>query len=166
MNDLMVLGGAGQLEEFETPAQGFTPVVPVQWSIEKYKVAQELALSGKTKTKIAKELGIPLAVINKWLENPDFVNYVNEVTMEGAKAMKSWKLRLLTKALKAKEDRAELDGYDTLTNKDTLDIMGEIRKETDGEKGPGQSNYTNLLESLLKHSIAHQQTVIQVGDNK
>lgn len=160
------VSGATELASFETPSYGVTPLLPVQWSIEKYKVAQELALSGKTKTKIAKDLKIPLAVINKWLENKEFTEYINDIVTEGAKALKSKRLQLLMKTLQAREERAELDGYDTFSSKDGLDIISEIRKETGEDKGSGQSNYTNLLESLLKHSIAHQQTVIQVGDNK
>lgn len=156
---------ASELASFETPVCGVTQVLPVQWSIEKYKVAQELALSGKTKTKIAKDMKIPLAVINKWLENKEFNDYVQDIVTEGAKALKSKRLQILMKTLQAREERAELDGYDTFSSKDGLDIISEIRKETGDDKGSGQSNYTNLLESLLKHSIAHQQTVIQVGDN-
>ena len=157
------VSGASELASFETPALGITKVAPVQWSIEKYKVAQELALSGKKKTTIAKELKIPLAVINKWLENQEFNEYVQEIVLEGAKTLKSKRLQLLMKTLQAREERAELDGYDTFSSKDGLDIISEIRKETGEDKGSGQSNYTNLLESLLKHSITHQQPVIQVG---
>lgn len=159
----VVATAASELAEFETPVYAPTKLPPVQWSIEKYTVAQELALSGKTKTKIAKDLKIPLAVINKWLENEEFRDYVNDVVMEGAKTLKSKRLQLLMKTLQAREERAELDGYDTFSNKDSLDIISEIRKETGEDKGSGQSNYTNLLESLLKHSITHQQPVIQVG---
>lgn len=159
----VVTTDASELAEFETPSAGLTKVVPVQWSIEKYKVAQELALSGKKKTTIAKELKIPLAVINKWLENQEFTEYVQEIVLEGAKTLKSKRLQLLIKTLQAREERAELDGYDTFSSKDGLDIISEIRKETGEDKGSGQSNYTNLLESLLKHSITHQQPVIQVG---
>ena len=159
------VSGASELASFETPVLGTTKVAPVQWSIEKYNVAQELALSGKTKSKIAKDMKIPLAVINKWLENREFTEYVQEVVTEGAKALKSKRLQILMKTLNAREERAELDGYDTFSNKDGLDIISEIRKETGEDKGNGQSNYSNLLENLLKHSIAHQQTVIQVGGN-
>jgi len=162
---LPALCGAGELEAFETASYGAAKMPPVQWSIEKFKVAEELALSGKTKTRISKDLKIPIAVINKWLENSEFNEYVNSIVLEFAKTSKAYKLKLLLQALKAKEDQAELDGYDTLGRKDVLDIMSEIRKETGEDKGAGQSNYTNLLESLLKHSIAHQQPVIQVGGN-
>ena len=165
MNEVIAepLVGAHELASFETPVYGVTKVAPVQWSIEKYNVAQELALSGKTKSKIAKDMKIPLAVINKWLENPEFNEYIREIVMEGAKILKADRLQVLMKTFAARKERAELDGYDTFSSKDGLDIVAEIRKETGDDKGSGQSNYTNLLESLLKHSIAHQQPVIQVG---
>jgi len=156
--------GAGELEEFETASYGASKMPPVQWSIEKFKVAEELALSGKTKTRISKDLKIPIAVINKWLENAEFNEYVNSIVLEFAKTSKASRLKLLMKTLKAREDQAELDGYDTFSRKDGLEIIAEIRKETGEDKGVGQSNYTNLLESLLKHSIANQQPVIQVGE--
>lgn len=160
------VSGASELASFETPVYAPVKVEPVRWSIEKYKVAQALALSGKKKTNIAKDMKIPLAVINKWLESEEFCDYVNEIVMEGAKKLKTRRLQDLMKTLQAKEDRAELDGWDTFSTKDGLDVLSEIRKETGEDKGNGQSNYTNLLENLLKHSIAHQQTVIQVGDSK
>jgi len=163
-NDLTLAPlGAGALEAFETPVSGAVTVAPVQWSIEKYNVAQELALSGKTKTRVSKDLKIPLAIINRWLENKEFTEYINSIVMEYAKASKAERLKLLMKTLKAREDQAELDGYDTFSKKDSLDIVAEIRKETGEDKGNGQSNYTNLLENLLKHSITHQQPIIQVG---
>lgn len=160
--DLVPLS-ANELASFETPAPSAVKILPVQWSIEKYNVAQELALSGKTKTKISKDLKIPIAIINKWLESKEFTEYINSIVMEYAKASKAERLRLLMKALKAKEDLAELDGYDTFSRKDPLDIIAEIRKETGEDKGSGQSNYTSLLENLLKHSITNQQPIIQVG---
>lgn len=158
--------GAHELASFETPVPSLVQVTPVHWSIEKYKVAEELALSGKTKKTIAKDLKIPLAVINRWLESKEFSEYVNSIVMEYAKASKAERLKLLMKTLKAREEQAELDGYDTFSKKDSLDIVAEIRKETGEDKGSGQSNYTSLLENLLKHSITNQQPIIQVGSNK
>lgn len=152
---------AYELASFET-VHVATPAMPVQWSLEKFNVAHDLATTGKTKTKIAKDRKIPLAVINKWLESGEFRDYVDSIVQEAAKVSKNSRLKLLMKTLAAREEQAELEGYAEFSRKDSLDIIAEIRKETGEDKGSQQSNYTTLLESLLKHSMENQPKIIQV----
>lgn len=156
--ELVEIVDAGTLASFETE-QGPTQVVPVRWSMEKYRVAQEIALSGKTKTAIAKEQGIPLTAINIWLKSPEFQEYINQTVMDGATALKAKKLQLLMKTLSAREAEAEEDGYSTFSRKDSLDVIAEIRKET-GEERSTDSSYTSLLEKLVTNSMKQPKTII------
>jgi len=153
---------ADQLAPFETPHKG-TQVVPIRWSIEKYKVAQMIALEGKTKTAIAKELSIPLSAINTWLAHPEFQAYINQTVLAGAEALKAKKLQLLMKTLAAREAQAELEGYDQFSRKDSLDIISEIRKET-GEERSADSSYLNLLEKLVLNSTKQPTKIVAVED--
>ena len=162
--DVEAVATAYELAAFET-VQELKPALPVKWSLEKFEVAQDLALSGKTKSKISKDRKIPLPVINKWLESSEFRDYIDSIVLEAAKINKNKRLQLLVKTLAAREDLAEQEGYADFSRKDSLDIISEIRKETGEDKGSQQSNYTTLLESLLKHSIENQPKVIQV-ENK
>lgn len=157
-NELTERVDAGTLASFET-LHTQKQIAPILWSMEKYTVAQELALSGKTKTAIAKELGIPLTAINVWLKHPDFQAYVNQVVMDGASLLKSKKLQLLTKTLAARESEAELNGYSTFSNKDSLDIISEIRKET-GDERSADSSYTSLLEKLVTSSMKQPKMIV------
>lgn len=156
--DLVEIVEPGSLASFEN-ALTQKQLVPVMWSIEKFTVAQDLAISGKTKTAIAKEYGIPLTAINTWLKHPDFQAYVNQVCMDGATLLKQKKLQLLTKTLAAREDEAEKNGYATFSNKDSLDVIAEIRKET-GDERSADSSYTTLLEKLVANSIKQPKTII------
>jgi transposase-like protein len=156
-NELTETVDAGSLASFET-VQKEVQVVPVRWSIEKFRVAQEIALSGKTKTAIAKELGIPLTAINTWLKNSEFQEYINQTVMDGASLLKAKKLQLLTKTLAAREAEAELNGYASFSNKDSLDLISEIRKET-GDERTADSSYTSLLEKLVSNSMKQPKTI-------
>lgn len=163
-NEIAEVVDAGSLASFET-VQKEVQVVPVRWSIEKFRVAQEIALSGKTKTAIAKELGIPLTAINTWLKNNEFQEYINQTVMDGASLLKAKKLQLLTKTLAAREAEAELNGYASFSNKDSLDIISEIRKET-GDERTADSSYTSLLEKLVSNSMKQPKTLIVESINE
>lgn len=145
---------AFELAEFETPVP-MTPVLPVQWSVEKFKVAQMIALSGKTKTEIARITGVPLATINVWTKNSEFQEYIQKLVLESAELMKAKRLQLLLKMLEARIEEAEDpegSGYGGLSRKDTLEIMAELRKETDEKDTAVQSNYEQLLGKLVELS--------------
>lgn len=149
------------LQPFETE---YVPKVapPVKWSVEKYKVAQTLALSGKNKRQTAKELKIPLNIIDSWLKSSEFQDYMQSLIDEYGKVMKTNSLMYLNKILQARIEEAEIDGYANLSRKDTLDIITEIRKET-GDDKVAEGNYLGLLEKLVNHSLKNQQPVITVG---
>lgn len=149
------------LASFETeyvPTQ--TPAL--RWSVEKYKAAQLLALSGKNKKQTARELKIPVSIIDAWLQNPEFDAYMQSLVEDYGKTMKNNNIMLLNKILQARIEQAEIDGYADLSRKDTLDIITEIRKET-GEDKAAESNYVGLLEKLVNHSLKQQQQIINVG---
>lgn len=150
MNDVVENVEASKLASFET-AHTQQQIAPIVWSVEKFRVAQMIAIDGKTKTAIAKELGIPLSAINTWLKHPDYKAYIEQTVLDAAKAIKNKKLQLLIKTLAAREAEAELEGYSTFSRKDSLDIMTEIRKET-GEERAADTSYTQLLEKMVLNS--------------
>lgn len=152
-SELDVMKEVWELSSFETERVP-TPVLPVKWSIEKYKVAEMLALSGRNKKETARELGIPLAIINKWLQSSEFTEYMQSLVEDYARAIKNNRLMYLNKILQARIEQAEVEGYADLSRKDTVDIISEIRKETGDEKS-SDNNYMRLLEKLVTHSSAN-----------
>lgn len=142
------------LEEFETE---YVPTAPAtfKWSVEKYQIAQLYAMTGKSKKQISKELGLPLTFINKCFENNEFQKYMNDITLEAAKDLKTEKIRDLRKALDARREIAEEMGYENYSRKDTLDIMEALRKEV-GEEKTEDSNYAKLLEKLVANTAPVQ----------
>ena len=149
---------ASALNDFETP---YVPKVaePLMWSIEKYKVAELLAFSGKTKKAIAKELMLPVAIINKWCSNSEFMDSVHEMVGNQIKHMKNNRLMVLNKILQAKIELAEIEGYADATRKDIVEVAAELRKETEGDTSK-DSNYARLLEKLIFNQPTQ---VINVG---
>lgn len=159
MSELIPLEG---LESFETE---YKPIAPTKytWSIEKYKIAQMYALSGKSKREIAKELNLPLSFIDKCFKLEEFQRYMQDLTLEAAKTLKAEKLMYLRKTLAARAAIAEEEGFDTFSRKDTLDIMESMRKET-GDDSVSDSNYSKLLEKLVANTVPVQ--VINLPANK
>jgi len=157
-SELAEVVDAGSLASFETVHKE-VQVVPVRWSIEKHKTAEMLAISGKTKTAIAKELGIPLTAINSWLAHPDFKNYVDSIVTASAKEFHTELMSLKMKIVNARKAEAEINGYATLSNKDTLDVMAEIRKDST-TSDTASTSYTNLLEKLVVASVTKTNTYV------
>jgi predicted transcriptional regulator len=150
---------ASELNEFETP---YVPTVaaPLQWSVEKYKAAELMAFSGKTKKAIAKELGLPPAVVSRWTENAEFMEAVNRMVADTIKDMKNERIRFLKKILAARMEQAEQEGYADASRKDTVEIIAELRKEA-GEDPSRDSNYARFLEKLVLSAPTPQ--IINLG---
>lgn len=160
-----------RLEAFERPVPT-RPMLPLMWSIEKYEVAQLLALSRMTVVDVSKETNVPLHVIQKWRQHPEFSDYMNKLVLEGATVLKAKRLMILQKILDARLARAEAMGdFSTLSTKDTLDILAEIRKETEAEDNKEKSTWMQTLDILLERTAEKQAKLIEAqrpmaqGDN-
>lgn len=145
---------AFELADFEIEAPSAPTMVPaVRWSLQKYDVAQMLALSGESKTEISKQTKVPVATINNWLKNKEFSDYVNSILLESVNEAKSLRLKYYLKILKAREDIVEESGdWAHASSKDTLDILKELRAETEEQAKKEDSNYAKLLEKLVLNS--------------
>lgn len=140
------------LDIFETPVN-LTPAKPMEWSLEKYEAAHLIGLSSLTVQQVSDELKIPVRVIQYWKSHPDFKSYVDSIVLEAAKSSKAKRIMLLNKILDARLETAERIGdYSTLSNKDTLDIVSELRKETQENDDDNQSNWIKTLDALLEKS--------------
>jgi anion-transporting ArsA/GET3 family ATPase len=150
---------ASQLEAFETPIYE-RPLKPLTWSIEKYEVAQQLALSRKTITQISEDTMVPLSAINRWRAHPDFRAYMDKLVLDTAETLKARRLQLLSKVLDARVERAEeLGDYASLTSKDTLDVLEAIRKETVDDQPKESSKYLKTLEALLVKTARREREI-------
>lgn len=142
-----------ELADFETPCSNEV-IKPIVWSVQKYKVAQMLALHGKSKSEISKETLVPLATISAWAKHPDFIEYVKSLIEQAASTMKNDNISILKKIVAARVEQAELSGdYSKLSNKDTLDIIKELNVITEDDTKKEESNYTKLLEKLVLGSM-------------
>lgn len=155
-----------KLEDFERPVPT-RPVMPLAWSIEKYEVAQLLALSRMTVSMVSEATMVPIHIIQKWKQHTDFTDYMNKLVLEGATVMKAKRLMILNKVLDARLERAELMGdYATLSTKDTLDILAEIRKETEDEDSKEKSTWMQTLDVLLTKTAEKQASIIEIRREK
>jgi protoheme ferro-lyase len=146
-----------ELAEFETPVSLET-IPPIVWSVEKYKVAQMLALHGKSKVDISIETKVPISTINSWCQHPDFKEYIKTTIEQAASTMKQDNISLLTKIIAARVAEAELSGdYSSLSKKDTLEIIKELNVITEDDTKKEESNYTKLLEKLVVASVTPKQ---------
>jgi hypothetical protein len=139
-----------KLEDFERPVPT-APMKRLAWSIEKYEVAQLIALSRLTIKEVAVATKVPESVIYKWKRHPDFQEYMNTITLEQADNFKAKRLQILSKVLDARLEQAERAGsYALLSTKDTLDILSEMRKETETSSEGDQSNFMKTITSLIE----------------
>lgn len=153
-----------QMEPFERPVST-KPMRPIAWSIEKYEAAQLLALSRMTEGDVAKELKIPLRVLRKWKLHPEFSEYMCKLALDGESALKAKRLMIMQKILDARIAQAEERGdYAGLSNKDTLAIITELRKETEGEDSKEKSNWMQTLDVLLSKTAEKQAQLLSPSD--
>lgn len=156
--DITVSGDAFTLASFETPVTN-EALPAVLWSVQKHEVAHMIAVQGVKPSEIAKQTGVPLSTINRWLKHPEFVAYVNQVTLESVNTLKAKRISMLSKMLDARVKEAEDDGgrgYAGLSQKDTLEIIKELRNETEDTEKAQESTYTKLLERMLANSVPAQ----------
>lgn len=145
-----------QLAEYETPVPTES-IAPIIWSVEKYKVAQMIALHGKSKADISRETKIPLNTIHSWCKHPDFQAYIRSTIDKAASTMQQDNISLLTKIIAARVEEAELSGdYAGLSKADTMDLVKELNKMTNNDGKKEASTYTQLLEKLVVNSMPKQ----------
>ena len=138
---------------FERPVPT-VPIKPLQWSVEKYEVAQLLVMSRMSVAQVSEETGVPIHAIRRWKSHPDFVEYMDRVILETESTMKALRLRVLRKILDARLELAEEAGnYASLSSKDTLDLLDALRKETEASEAQPESNYLKTIEDLFKRTL-------------
>lgn len=146
-----------ELADFETPLPT-EAISPLIWSVEKYKVAQMIALHGKSIIDISRETKVPLSTINVWRKHPDFQDYIRQTIDKAASTMKQDNISMLTKIIAARVADAELSGdYASLSKKDTLELIKELNSITAEDTKREASTYDKLLEKLVMNSIGTKQ---------
>lgn len=142
-----------ELASFETPVPE-TTIPPMVWSVEKYTVAQMIALHGKSKADISKETKVPLSTINYWLKHPEFQEYIRKIIDQAAATMKQDNISLLTKIIAARVAEAEISGdFASLSTKDTLELVKELNKITEDDSKKEETGYMRLLEKLFVGTV-------------
>lgn len=152
-DDLEIQFDPAELLDFETPVDE-RPIKPLTWSYEKYVCAQALALSGKTKKAISEETKIPLHVIRRWEQHPEFQDYIKEIVLKSRDELLAANLSLLQKAINAKRDKIEEEGgdYSKLSNRDIaslIETVNELVKEKDSKEDSG---WMKQMKELIEQS--------------
>lgn len=148
-----------ELADFETPCSNEV-IRPMVWSVQKYEVAQMLALHGKSKSEVSMLTHVPISTINVWCKHPDFIEYTKSLIEQAAATMKNDNISLLKKIVAARVEQAEISGdYSKLSNKDTLDIIKELNVITEDDTKKEESNYTKLLERLVLGAMPKNKTL-------
>jgi hypothetical protein len=155
-----------QLEPFETE-QSLTPVKPVKWSFEKYEIAQMIGIEGLTPEECAKEKGIPVKTIKHWLKNGEFLDYVNQMTLQAAEALKADNIRTLVAIKNAKFNKAVESGdLASASKKDLVDIIMNLNELTEKENKGQEAGFMSQMEEFLKRSKEYNSGVIDVTPKK
>ena len=151
-----------ELASFETPVS-LEVVRPIQWSVQKYEVAQMMALQGKSKAQISRDTKVPLGTINYWASHPDFVDYLKSLIDSAAASMKNQNISLLSKIIAARVAEAELSGnYASLSKMDTAVLLRDLTELTEADNKREESNYAKLLEKLVIGSMSGK-NAIEIG---
>lgn len=138
-----------------------------RWSLERYAVAQAVGIEGKTPEEISKSTGIPVRTIKYWLKEPEYLKYVNQMTLEAAEALKAENIRTLVAIKNAKLNQAiDKDDLAGASKKDLVDIIMNLdellKKETAGQ----QSTFMSQMEEFLEKSKKYNSGVIDVTPKK
>jgi|LGOV01.1.fsa_nt_gb hypothetical protein len=143
---------ASELQSFER-SPSMTPIKEIVWSIEKYEVAQLCAITRFTDKEISEQTKIPLSTIKNWKAHPAFQKYMNTLMIDSAEMFKAKRLMVLSKTLDARIANAEETGdYGNLTGRDTLAIIEQLRKETEGDIKEEESHFMKTITTLLEKS--------------
>jgi DNA-binding transcriptional regulator YiaG len=141
-----------ELEEFERPVPN-TPIKNMEWSVEKYEVAQLRATKGMTIDRVSEVTGVPVSAIIRWEKHPAFIKYKNDLILDMADTMRAYRLSLCLKMIDARVNKVEEIGdYSLLSTKDTLDILDSMRKDTEKTDDKEQTQYMKTLEALISKS--------------
>lgn len=140
------------LEEFENPVVQ-TPIKPIEWSVEKYEVAQLRATKGMTVARVSEITGIPISAIKRWETHPDFIKYKNDIIIGMAETMKAYRIMCLMKTIDARVEKIEeLGDWSLFSTKDSADLLESLRKETEKDDEKEQSQYLKTIEALINKS--------------
>jgi hypothetical protein len=154
-----------ELADFETPVSTES-IAPIVWSVQKYMVAQMIALHGKSLADISRETKVPLHTINAWRKHPDFQDYIHKTIDQAASTMKQDNISLLTKIIAARVAEAEITGdYASLSKKDTLELVKELNNITEDDTKKEASTYEKLLEKLVMGSSPKNQINMEAQPN-
>lgn len=112
----------------------------------------EAVVLGKTPKLVAKELGIPVASINRLLAKPDVTEHVQELITARNLAYKAYLPQLLMEIIEAKvqriEDNPEATMADLATKKDVVDIakvLSDVLKSTDKSEAKEEATGFQLI---------------------
>lgn len=109
------------------------------WTPNKEQAAMLLA-QGETQTETAKQVGVSMRSISRWVTNPLFIAEVDRLSHMVSVSNRAERLRLVMRVVKQKTK-----GENILTEKDLLDWLKFAQSETDGVK----LDLMGTLESIL-----------------
>ena len=97
----------------------------------KLKVALALASGEKTQRETAAELGMDETTISKWKKDPEYLAYVDDLTLKHENASKAGLLRSVLVGMKIKEDSIDVDKSTHLDYvKAAADLQGHNKGDT------------------------------------
>lgn len=152
-------------EAFETLVPNTSsPPMAITW--EKVQVANKLAFGGDSIAKVSRETGIPEGTIKRWLKNPEFVEYKNNLVLKAADTLKAENIALISKMINAKAAKIEANegDYSEASNKDIATLIELRNNLLKDEKREEESSYSKKLEELLIKSS--QRNIIEIKPEK
>lgn len=152
------------LATYETPVT-LRQVKALEWSTERYLVCELVATSGMSDAKISETTGIPITAIKRWKKHPDFIQEVRNIIQKEISDMRTFRLGLCMRMINSRVDKIDEMGGDfsMLSTKDTLDIMSEMRKDSEVKDDVEQSQYMKTIEALISKT---QPVILQLSEAK
>lgn len=110
----------------DKPSESFSVNSPVLWSPKRCKVAVALA-SGYTQKEAAEQVGITDRTVRDWLQNQEFAEEVDRLSLMVSIASRAERLRLAMRVIKQKTSGNLIE-----TKADLLEWLKFAQSETDG----------------------------------
>lgn len=152
-----------QVSEFVNPPVRVTPSKPMPLSSEMREVAELLATKGMTVQRVSEVTGVPISAIKKWKKNPEFTQHMQNFVLDIAEGLRAWRLMMCMKTLDARVEKIEEIGdWSLFSQKDSMDIMAEMRKDTEKQEEKEQTQYMKVMEALIIKSAT--KNIVNIAD--
>ena len=116
-----------------------------KWNAKKQKAAISLA-EGQTQQAAGDIAGVTRKTIYRWLQEPEFSEEVDRLTLTSGVALKAERIRLVKRIIAARVEKSIKETNYMLSKADTLDILKYLQGETEAQRIEGDFSQSIVIE--------------------